>query len=198
MDSTDQHSQKPRASTDWTTGSNEWATRLEWFVRVCHRKMGSPLGPMDLDDVVQEARLTAWEKLGSFRSESSLDTWLYGVARLSILEAIAARRRASDLRHLTIREAIVEDRDPKYAGYASADVAEVIAEVPYEQQVRAAGSTVFAIVKARSLEGRSFTEVAERLERPVALLKSKYYRALPGLRTRLAGAWRAYRSGSAR
>ena len=36
--------------------------------------------PSEIDDVVQEVFVRAWEKIGSFRAESALPTWLAGIA----------------------------------------------------------------------------------------------------------------------
>jgi RNA polymerase sigma-70 factor (ECF subfamily) len=47
----------------------------------------------DAEDVVQDAFVTAFEKIGDFEGRSSLFTWICGIARFKALERMRARRR---------------------------------------------------------------------------------------------------------
>jgi RNA polymerase sigma-70 factor (ECF subfamily) len=46
-----------------------------------------------VDDIVQEVFLTAWEKVSSFRAESSLRAWLLGIARHKVEDYYRVRLR---------------------------------------------------------------------------------------------------------
>src|SRR5262245_22061030 len=46
-----------------------------------------------VDDIVQEVFLTAWEKMSSFRGESSLRAWLLGIARHKVEDYYRTRLR---------------------------------------------------------------------------------------------------------
>lgn len=49
-------------------------------------------GPAEADDLLQEIFLLAYRKLGSFRGESSLGTWLYRLAMNHCLDALRSRQ----------------------------------------------------------------------------------------------------------
>ncbi len=46
------------------------------------------------DDIAQEVFVTAWRKLGSFRGEAALRTWLIGIAKLKIRSYRRSLKRA--------------------------------------------------------------------------------------------------------
>ena len=58
--------------------------------RLCRRMAGTDADPGDL---VQDVFVRAWEKLASFRGESSLATWLHRLGVNVILERLGASRR---------------------------------------------------------------------------------------------------------
>ena len=66
---------------------------LPRLVRACHNRMGSPLSTEDLEEAIQETGLAAWRQRASFRGESGVETWLYGIARYTILNQLNQRRR---------------------------------------------------------------------------------------------------------
>ena len=159
---------------------------MRGLVRACHARMGAPLGSHDLEDAIQDACITAWTKQRSFRGESSLETWLYGIARLTLLEHLAgARRRLDQVSSLDSAAQIPADEGPGPASQPDTGIARLV-----QQSARSAGSTVFNVLKARGVEGLSFREVASRLQRPESSIKSRYYRALPRIRARLEKTWR--------
>lgn len=45
----------------------------------------------DAEDLVQETLTLAWQKLDSFRGESRFETWVFGILRHKLLDAIRAR-----------------------------------------------------------------------------------------------------------
>jgi len=56
---------------------------------VCYRYVGQPERAAEL---AQDTLLTAWRDLARFRGESTLWTWLYGIARHHCLNAIRRRK----------------------------------------------------------------------------------------------------------
>jgi RNA polymerase sigma-70 factor, ECF subfamily len=63
------------------------ATRL---YNLAYRMAG---GPADADDLLQDIFLLVHRKLGSFRGESSLATWLYRLAMNHCLDVLRSRQR---------------------------------------------------------------------------------------------------------
>ena len=66
-----------------------YSTRLYWHIRrlvILHE---------DADDALQNTFVNAWRNISSFRSESSLYTWLYTIATNEALTLIRRRSRNS-------------------------------------------------------------------------------------------------------
>ncbi len=64
-----------------------YSKKLYWHIRrlvILHE---------DADDALQNTFINAWRKLGEFRSESSLYTWLYSIATNEALTIINKRKR---------------------------------------------------------------------------------------------------------
>jgi RNA polymerase sigma-70 factor (ECF subfamily) len=60
--------------------------------RLCRRMLGDE---REARDRVQDTFVRAWERLASYRGQSSLDTWLHRVAVNVVLEHLRATRRDS-------------------------------------------------------------------------------------------------------
>lgn len=157
---------------------------IQKLVMGCHARMGGPLGPEDLDEAIQETSLTAWRRRLEFRGESDLDTWLYGIARFTILARL--RRRRSQEWHesclVDVPEARTTERGP--GTLADTGMVRVVAE-----GLDDAGTTVAEILRRRVLMGMSFVKISEDLAANEANVKARYYRSLPRLRRRLRGLW---------
>jgi len=73
-------------------GPVDISTRIETYRRElllhCYRLTGSLLYA---EDVVQETMLQAWQRFDTFRSASSLRTWLYTIATNACLDALKKR-----------------------------------------------------------------------------------------------------------
>lgn len=68
-----------------------YSTRLYWHIRrlvILHE---------DADDALQNTFMNAWRKIGEFRSESSIYTWLYTIATNEAIAIIKRRKRNSAL-----------------------------------------------------------------------------------------------------
>jgi RNA polymerase sigma-70 factor (ECF subfamily) len=68
----------------------KYSRRLYWHIRrlvVIHE---------DADDALQNTFINCWNKIGDFRQESSLGTWLYRIATNEALMMIRKRRRLAE------------------------------------------------------------------------------------------------------
>lgn len=67
----------------------KYSSKLYWHIRrlvILHE---------DADDALQNTFINAWRKIGDFRNESSLYTWLYTIATNEALAIISKRKRNS-------------------------------------------------------------------------------------------------------
>lgn len=163
--------------------------RLRGIVEACHARLGRPFGAEDLDDVVQEVHVHAWRRLESFRGESSIDSWVFGIARLSILRKLSNSRRSSD-REVPLVADEVDPVDPgtRPGSRFDTEFREVLA-----QGFGAGAEDAQEIFEAHELDGLPFNAIGKRLGLSETAVKSRYYRSLEALRSRLAPLWAGLR-----
>lgn len=133
------------------------------------------------EDLAQRTLLTALEAQGRFRGESSLTSWLFGIALNKVRDHRRARRR--DLRmdgDEVLADLPAEDDDP----------ARALTRKEERLRVRAAVDSLpdemRELVVLVSLEGLSYDEAAEAAGVPVGTVRSRLHRAKALLRERLA------------
>ena len=155
------------------------------IVDACHRRMGSPLSRADLEEAVQEASLSAWVHRASFRGDSDIDTWMYGIARFTILGQLRRGRRSrmvefqpTDEFHHPV------DPTPGPEDLVDTGVLRVI-----DHGLAEAGTTAAKICRARALGEQSFVEIGAELRVSESNVKARFYRSLPQLRRRLRSLW---------
>jgi RNA polymerase sigma-70 factor (ECF subfamily) len=130
------------------------------------------------EEILQETWLAVWQSAGSFRSESSVRGWLYGVARR---QAHNRLRRPSVIEIDLDEAAEVPDRTPGVedrvlAATERQALAEAVTELP--EHLR----EVLVLVLAEDL---SYPEVSTALGIPVGTVKSRMSHARRQLGARL-------------
>jgi RNA polymerase sigma-70 factor (ECF subfamily) len=133
--------------------------RHQQAVRAFLRRLGGDFD--EADDLAQETFIAAWDALGRFRGQSSLRSWLCGIAYRKHLSRQRATLRAR------IRETrFVDERgreSPEEPSADRLDLARAMAELPIEQ--RAAVSLCLAA-------DFSHAEAAAALNLPLGTVKS--------------------------
>ena len=138
----------------------------------------------DAQDLVQEAFLRGYEKLGRFHGESSFYTWIY---RIAVNLALSDRRRRRPCASLSAGPN-GEASDPP------ADVDESDPSLPLERAERerlvqdALGALApdhRAVVVMKEYDGLRYEEIAAVLRIPVGTVRSRLHRARCDLRERL-------------
>lgn len=137
----------------------------------------------EAEEVLQDAMLTAFEKLAGFRGSSSFKTWLYRIARNCSLMRLRKRRREPD----PLPEEWEKPADPRpwsenpEAAFGRAELRKVLDE---------AFGTLPEIYRTafwlRDVQGMSNQEVADTLGLSLPAVKSRILRARLHLRDRLA------------
>lgn len=77
------------------------------FVWACLQRFG--IGQSDADDALQEVFLVVHRRLGTFRGDAHVRTWLYGI---TLRVAMAWRRRKRGHGELTLEEALPDVNQP--------------------------------------------------------------------------------------
>ncbi len=147
------------------------------------RLMGSP---EDSHDVLQEAFLRAFEKLGTFQGDSSFYTWIY---RIAVNLALSKRRRRRTTR-------LLGDGRRGYPAEALGDPRQADPALPVERAERddlihaalaALAPDHRAVVVLKDLDGLRYEEIAATLGVPIGTVRSRLHRARGELRERLRG-----------
>lgn len=162
------------------------------YNRLLFRTARSILGhDSDVEEVLQEAYLKAWQALASFRGEAKLSTWL---TRIVVNQALAKKRLkpAPVIPLQAILPDFDEDQDH------SAELADSLDQQPEQSAMRAqlrrlveahidqlpdAFRSVFVL---RAVEELNVEEVANVLDIPEATVRTRYFRARSLLREALA------------
>lgn len=145
--------------------------------------------PVEAADVVQEVFLKVFRKIGSFRGQSSLKTWIY---RIAVNEASNHRRsvRRHRGREVEIEPAREESAvtgeyliDQCRSPYEQAAGAEMRRQV--EEALAKINPDFKAAVVLRDLDGLSYEEIAEVLQVSLGTVKSRILRGREALREAL-------------
>jgi RNA polymerase sigma-70 factor (ECF subfamily) len=114
----------------------------------------------EADDLAQETFLSAWERISQFRGESSLRSWLCGIAWRKML---ASRRSEGRARARDMAYHDLEQGDGPLDPAVRVALAKALAGLPLDQR---------ACVAMCLAGGYSHTEAATALEMPLGTVKS--------------------------
>ncbi len=155
----------------------------------------------DAQDVVQEAFLKAFQKLGDFRGDSKFSTWLFRiVVNQSLMELRKQRtkQRAAEYSINTEEEDQLPidfsdwRRNPE-AEYETSELRDLLASA-----LRSIGPNLRVVFVLHDIEGHSLQETAEALGLSVAAVKTRSLRARLKLRERLSPHFRIKENQKAR
>lgn len=141
----------------------------------------------DAEDVLQEAYLSAFARLDTFRGEASLSTWLSRIALNAALMRLRAQKRMKRAAPgLTTAEAQII---PFPLSSPTADPERAMAQRQLlhlvEEATDALPETFRLVFVARVIEGLSVEETASLLGLPAATVKTRLHRARKLIRSQL-------------
>ncbi|MDE2038412.1 MAG: sigma-70 family RNA polymerase sigma factor [Elusimicrobia bacterium] len=144
--------------------------------------------PAESDDVYQETFLTAFKKLGGFRSQSGLGTWLYRIASNLCLMRHRKKRR-EPLVSLPERSSAGEDSEALQFSDRELTPEELAGKRELLERVGAALAELSVeqrmVVVLRDIEGLSNERTARVLKLGLAAVKSRLHRARGLLKEKL-------------
>jgi RNA polymerase sigma-70 factor (ECF subfamily) len=137
----------------------------------------------DARDLLQDAFLRAYEKLGRFHGDSSFYTWVY---RIAVNLTLSDRRR----RRVSGRPASGGDAGPERSDDpAMTDPSRPLEQAERDALVQKALNALQpdhrAVVVMKDLDGLRYEEIAETLDIPIGTVRSRLHRARSELRERL-------------
>jgi RNA polymerase sigma-70 factor (ECF subfamily) len=137
----------------------------------------------DAQDLLQDAFVRAFEKLGRFHGDSSFYTWIY---RIAVNLTLSDRRR----RRLPGREGrcgpeLIDPSDDPTQTDPSRPLEQAERDALVQQALLALQPDHRAVVVMKDLDGLRYEEIAETLNIPVGTVRSRLHRARSELRERL-------------
>ena len=164
--------------------------------RLALRMMGNEA---DAEEVLQEALLNAFGKLGEFRGESAFNSWIYRIAANCALMRLRRRRRAPD--NVASQAEGTSDAltgpsfaaDGSWAEPPSSDWSLRADDALHNQQLGKAIECAVAnlsedyrvVFLLKDVDGLSNEQIAELLDLSVPAVKSRLHRARLALREQL-------------
>ncbi len=131
---------------------------------VCFRMMNNR---EDAEDMLQEAFIQAFQKLDTFRNESSFGTWLKTITIHTCINAM--NKRKVDLRYMDdLHRFETAEEEPEEALYTTENIMEAVNQLPE------GGRIVFSLYL---LEGYDHGEIAQILSITESTSKTQYMRA---------------------
>jgi len=127
-----------------------------------------------MDDVLQDAYVSAFRALPRFRGDSSLETWLYRIVYNACIDDLRRRREHEALEEWDDR-LVATPAEPE----ERLDLAAALASLPPELR---------AVVLLVDAEGLSYAEAADALGAPAGTIASRLNRARAHLQAVLKGA----------
>jgi RNA polymerase sigma-70 factor (ECF subfamily) len=125
--------------------------------------------PEDARDAAQEAFLSAYRKLGSFRGDARFGTWIHRITLNACYDFLRKRRRGPFLDRLADHDLegppVPDHAD---ASIGSIDVERALAALPEDHR---------AVLVLHDVQDLAYEEVAEILGVPVGTVKSRLHRA---------------------
>ena len=138
--------------------------------------------PQEAEDLLQEVFLNAYRKMGSYRGEASLGTWLY---RLGVNQCLD-HRRSRQARQAGVTESLDADGVPEPAARGGA-VLGTVSRMDLERAIGQLPGGCRAAFLLHDVEGFEHQEVAVILGIATGTSKSQVHKARLRLRRLLAG-----------
>ena len=166
---------------------------LRYEDKVYRLAMGMMKNREDALDAVQDAFLSVFRKLDTFKGESAFSTWLYKIALNSVYMRLRSRARHDRTEPIENLEQILDpasirDLVPTFSWSSRAD--DLLLRKELARELRNAVASLpedyRVIFTLREVEGLSNQEVADILGISLAATKTRLHRARLFLRHRLA------------
>jgi RNA polymerase sigma-70 factor (ECF subfamily) len=132
------------------------------------------------EDIVQEAFIKAWRKIGNFRMESSFRSWLH---RITVNTAMDYLRRQA-------RRKQFETTEPEFESVQMGTVSPAVdTQIDIREQTEAAmmnlSETERSALLLKHFEGHSIKEIAQIMETTTGACKQTIFRAVKKMRIAL-------------
>lgn len=133
----------------------------------------------DVQDIVQEAFIKAYQGLAKFRGDSAFYTWLYRIAINSAKNYIVSQRRKTSSRATGIEDtehmesvALIKEFDTPEENIITSEIEKTI-----YQTIKELPEDLKVVITLREIEGMTYDEIASVMECPIGTVRSRIFRA---------------------
>ena len=139
------------------------------------------VGRDEAEDLLQDIFLTAYRKLGLYKGESALGTWLFRLATNQCLDHLRSKRTRLAMLTDTI------DSEPDAPGAAAGAILGVLDRMDLERALTQLPAGCRAVFVLHDVEGLEHREIAQLMDISDGTSKSQLHKARMRLRGILAG-----------
>lgn len=147
-------------------------------------------GDQDAEDLTQEVFIRMYVSLGSFRSQSSLSTWLFRIAGNICIDHYRRNRKHQNIAY-SLDEPVESDDSPQarevpdttYDPQRIFEQGEMNTQI--EQALMRLPDKLRAVIILHDIEGLQYDQIAEVVGCPLGTVKSRLFNARMQLRERL-------------
>lgn len=154
-----------------------------WYPKIFRMVTALTYGTgMDADDITQDVFLKAWKKSETYNGESSLGTWLYTIARNTVMDAHRKRRVRSLLSFFKQQDdgETVEPVDPSPDRTDADELKDIL-----RRTITSLDEPYRSILILREVEELTYADISAITGTPEGTLKSRLFYAKRILRERL-------------
>jgi RNA polymerase sigma-70 factor (ECF subfamily) len=134
----------------------------------------------DADDAVQDALITAWERLGELTEPERLRSWLTTIASRKAIDRARGRRPETPIDDFDTQASQSGPEERAVAASGVDELGRVLRELPADQR---------EIWIMKEVGGLSYDEIAERTDSSVSTVRGRLARARATVLERMEG-WR--------
>lgn len=150
-----------------------------WYPAIYRHIAASTYGTgLDADDLTQDVFMKAWRKIGTYDGRSSMKTWLYAIARTTVLDALRRRKIRSVMSLFTDKGAAFEPEG---------GMDDATAELRHHLRLAIAAlpESYRSVILWREVDGLSYADIAAITGESEGTLRSRHFEARKRLRDQL-------------
>lgn len=150
-----------------------------WYPAIYRHIAASTYGSgLDADDLTQDVFMKAWRKIDTYDGRSSMKTWLYAIARTTVLDALRRRKIRSVM-------SFFSDKGPSFD--PEGDRGDTTAELRHHLRLAIAGlpESYRTVILWREVDELSYADIAAITSESEGTLRSRHFEARKRLRDQL-------------
>ncbi len=127
-----------------------------------------------IEEALNDTMMTVWEKARSFKKQSKISTWIFGIAYRKAMETL---RSNTKMKAESLDFEIQDEHEKLDQDIQSEWIKHAVNRLPDDQK---------AVVELTYFNGFSYQEIAEVMQCPVGTVKTRMFHARKSLKLKLA------------